>query len=134
VTEDFVEYVREDALSIEIWGHQSTGEGECPAAAKCGENSSKKRQTCAVESGQQATTTTPSASQSNGSLASEVALKKQRSLLERWSEVTKRLALWVEIHELNDQGEYGPVEVDADPKVPTGGVYQLRQVCECCSF
>jgi len=45
-----------------------------------------------------------------------------------WSELTRKLELWVEIHELNDQGEYMPVEVGPKPEVPSGGVFQLRQV------
>lgn len=37
-----------------------------------------------------------------GSKATEVALKKRLSLQERWSEVTKRVKLFVELMELND--------------------------------
>ena len=33
----------------------------------------------------------------------------------------------VEVHELNDQGAYAPVDVVSDARVLTGGVYQLRQ-------
>lgn len=33
----------------------------------------------------------------------------------------------VEIRELNDNGAYSAVDVMAEPKVLTGGVYQLRQ-------
>lgn len=40
----------------------------------------------------------------------------------------RKLELWVEIHELNDQGEYTPVEVTSKTEVVTGGVFQLRQV------
>ena len=47
----------------------------------------------------------------------------------RWSELTRKIELWVEIHELSEQGEYVPVEVMTKPEVPTGGTYQLRQVC-----
>ena len=34
----------------------------------------------------------------------------------------------MEIHELSEQGEYMPVEVSPKPEVPSGGIYQLRQV------
>ena len=34
----------------------------------------------------------------------------------------------MEIHELNEQGEYVPVELAPKPEVLTGGVFQLRQV------
>lgn len=50
-----------------------------------------------------------------------------RSLVDRWSEVTRKIELWVEIQELNEFGEYTPVEVTNKPCMLTGGVYQLRQ-------
>ncbi|KAM3967416.1 LOW QUALITY PROTEIN: kinesin heavy chain 73 [Aphomia sociella] len=54
-------------------------------------------------------------------------LAKARSLADRWAELTRKIELWVEIHELNDQGEYAPVEVLLRNDMVTGGVYQLRQ-------
>ncbi|KAK7862050.1 hypothetical protein R5R35_011474 [Gryllus longicercus] len=54
-------------------------------------------------------------------------LAKARSLADRWSELTRKIELWVEIQELNDAGEYSAVEVTAKPDLLTGGVYQLRQ-------
>lgn len=54
-------------------------------------------------------------------------LAKARSLADRWTELTRKIELWVEIHELNDQGEYAPVEVIQRNDVWTGGVYQVRQ-------
>ncbi|XP_053609168.1 kinesin-like protein KIF13B isoform X3 [Plodia interpunctella] len=54
-------------------------------------------------------------------------LAKARSLADRWAELTRKIELWVEIHELNDQGEYAPVEVLPRADMVTGGVYQLRQ-------
>ncbi len=45
----------------------------------------------------------------------------------RWSELTGHLELCVEIMELSDQGEYMPVEMQAKPDVPTGGVFMIRQ-------
>ncbi|XP_058986852.1 kinesin-like protein KIF13A isoform X3 [Musca domestica] len=52
---------------------------------------------------------------------------KARSLVDRWAELSRKIELWVEIHELNDNGEYGPVEVSNPNEVLTGGIYQLRQ-------
>lgn len=40
----------------------------------------------------------------------------------------RKIEMWVECHELNDQGEYTPVEVIPKPEVPCAGVFQLRQV------
>ncbi|XP_052757774.1 kinesin-like protein KIF13B isoform X2 [Galleria mellonella] len=54
-------------------------------------------------------------------------LAKARSLADRWAELTRKIELWVEIHELNDQGDYAPVEVLQRNDMVTGGVYQLRQ-------
>ena len=45
----------------------------------------------------------------------------------RWSELTQRLELWVEMMELNDQGEYIPCEIQSKPEVSTGGVFMIRQ-------
>ncbi|KAJ8950328.1 hypothetical protein NQ318_021188 [Aromia moschata] len=57
----------------------------------------------------------------------EQQLATARSLLDRWSELTRKIELWVEIQELNDQGEYAAVEVAMKNDMLTGGVYQLRQ-------
>lgn len=48
-------------------------------------------------------------------------------LIVRWSELTRKIELWVEIQELNDAGDYAPVEVLPRTDIQTGGVYQLRQ-------
>ncbi|CAI8000043.1 Kinesin-like protein KIF13B [Geodia barretti] len=53
--------------------------------------------------------------------------KRQKSFPEKWSELTQRLELWVEIMELNDQGEYIPVEQQSKADVMTGGVFMIRQ-------
>ncbi|KAJ8950363.1 hypothetical protein NQ314_007900 [Rhamnusium bicolor] len=57
----------------------------------------------------------------------EQQLATARSLLDRWSELTRKIELWVEIQELNDMGEYADVEVIMRNDMLTGGVYQLRQ-------
>ena len=41
--------------------------------------------------------------------------------------MTRKIEMWVEIHELNEQGEYVAVEVVQKQEIPTGGAYQLRQ-------
>ncbi|XP_068792970.1 kinesin-like protein KIF13B isoform X2 [Struthio camelus] len=52
---------------------------------------------------------------------------KTRSLRDRWSEVTRKVELWVQILELNENGDYCPVEVTPAKDVCTGGIFQLRQ-------
>lgn len=56
--------------------------------------------------------------------------KKERAfdVFCRWSEVTRKVELWVQILELNENGEYCPVEVTPARDVCTGGIFQLRQV------
>lgn len=49
------------------------------------------------------------------------------ALVQRWSELMCTLQMWVEIRELDDSGQYMPVEVHERPDVSCGGVYQLRQ-------
>ena len=39
----------------------------------------------------------------------------------------RKIELWVEIHELNEQGTYSPVELQTKDAAECGGVFQLRQ-------
>lgn len=93
INEEFLEHCAEGALSIEVWGHRSTG----------------------------FTRTKP------GWEVEQQQLAKARSLTDRWSELTRKIELWVDIQELTDMGEYAAVEVVPRNDVLTGGVYQLRQ-------
>ncbi|XP_047194050.1 kinesin-like protein KIF13B isoform X6 [Hippoglossus stenolepis] len=52
---------------------------------------------------------------------------KTRSLRERWSEVTRRLELWVQLMELNEAGQFTAVEVLPAKDIRTGGIFQLKQ-------
>ena len=45
----------------------------------------------------------------------------------RWAELTRKLEFHVEVHELNESGQYAPVEVQPRTTVGTGGIFQLRQ-------
>lgn len=54
-------------------------------------------------------------------------------LYRRWSEVTRRLELWVQLMELNEAGDFTAVEVLPAKDVRTGGVFQLKQVMQCSS-
>ncbi|CAG5122792.1 unnamed protein product, partial [Candidula unifasciata] len=57
----------------------------------------------------------------------DAAQIKSRSVADRWNEVMRKIEFWAEIHELNDQGDYAPVEVAPKQDVPCAGVVQLRQ-------
>uniref|UniRef100_UPI0035901023 kinesin-like protein KIF13A n=1 Tax=Myxine glutinosa TaxID=7769 RepID=UPI0035901023 len=53
--------------------------------------------------------------------------EKSSSLQDRWAEVTRRLALWVQVQEMNENGVYMPVDVQPSREVGTGGIFQLKQ-------
>ncbi|XP_076456377.1 kinesin-like protein KIF13A [Babylonia areolata] len=90
ITVEFIEWCREGALSIEVWGNRSPGFGQRLSF-------------------------------------SDTAEAKTRSLTDKWNEVRRRMELWVEIQEMNDQGEFTSVQVQPKPEVPSAGVFQLRQ-------
>ncbi|KAL2082654.1 hypothetical protein ACEWY4_022472 [Coilia grayii] len=92
VSEDFVEFLSEGAVAIEVYGHKLAHPRRNLALWDLG-----------------------------------VIQAKTRSLRERWSEVVRRLELWVQVLELNEGGEFTPVEVVAAKDVRTGGIFQLRQ-------
>ncbi|MFT7812984.1 kinesin-like protein KIF13B isoform X2 [Arapaima gigas] len=92
VTEDFIEYLTEGAVAIEVYGHKQTDPCRNPALWDLG-----------------------------------IIQAKTRTLRDRWSEVTRRLEMWVQLLELNENGEYIPVEVVPAPDVRTGGIFQLKQ-------
>ena len=96
LTEDFLDFCSDGALSIEVYGHKLDSPEEVGGEAH------------------------------NHWAASQAT--RARSLADRWQELTRKLELRVDIQELNEEGEYVPVEVveEADSG-GAGGVFQLRQ-------
>nr|XP_055042010.1 kinesin-like protein KIF13B isoform X1 [Misgurnus anguillicaudatus]XP_055042011.1 kinesin-like protein KIF13B isoform X1 [Misgurnus anguillicaudatus] len=92
ITEDFLEFLTDGAVAVEVYGHKQENPRRNLALWDLG-----------------------------------VIQSKSRSLRERWSEVTRRLEIWVQILELNDVGEFVPVEVQPAKDVRTGGIFQLKQ-------
>ncbi|NWH75115.1 KI13A protein, partial [Piaya cayana] len=90
VTEEFLEFISEGALAIEVWGHRCTGNG-------------------------------------NSAWEVDSLHAKNRTLRDRWNEVTRRIEMWISIQELNEMGEYTAVELHQAKDVNTGGIFQLRQ-------
>uniref|UniRef100_A0A7N6BF68 Kinesin family member 13A n=1 Tax=Anabas testudineus TaxID=64144 RepID=A0A7N6BF68_ANATE len=90
VTDEFLEFISDGALAIEVWGHRCAGNGRSPWELD------------ALEA-------------------------KTQTLRDRWSEVSRRIELWISIQELNEQGEYSSVELSSGKDISTGGVFQLRQ-------
>ncbi|XP_036942689.1 kinesin-like protein KIF13B isoform X5 [Acanthopagrus latus] len=92
VSEEFVEFLADGAVAIEVYGHKQANHRRNLALWDLG-----------------------------------VIQAKTRSLRERWSEVTRRLELWVQLMELNEAGEFTAVDVVPAKDVRTGGIFQLRQ-------
>nr|XP_043886061.1 kinesin-like protein KIF13B isoform X2 [Solea senegalensis] len=92
VSEDFIEYLTEGAVAIEVYGHRQADAGRNPALWDL-----------------------------------SIIQAKTRTLRDRWSEVTRRLELWIQILEINENGDFVPVEVVPARDVQTGGIFQLRQ-------
>nr|XP_015832787.2 kinesin-like protein KIF13B isoform X2 [Nothobranchius furzeri] len=92
VTEDFIEYLTDGAVAIEVFGHKQSDAGRNPALWDL-----------------------------------SIIQAKTRTLRDRWSEVTRRLELWIQILEINENGDFVPVEVVLAKDVCTGGIFQLRQ-------
>lgn len=62
-------------------------------------------------------------------MGATVSLQRPRWEIEEQGVATRRLELWVQILELNDAGDFVPVEVQSAKDVCTGGIFQLKQVC-----
>ncbi|XP_034427432.1 kinesin-like protein KIF13B isoform X2 [Hippoglossus hippoglossus] len=92
VSEDFIEYLTEGAVAIEVYGHRQADAGRNPALWDL-----------------------------------SIIQAKTRTLRDRWSEVTRRLEVWIQILEINENGEFVPVEVVPARDIQTGGIFQLRQ-------
>ncbi|EDV23279.1 uncharacterized protein TRIADDRAFT_50560 [Trichoplax adhaerens] len=60
-------------------------------------------------------------------LADQVEQHKPKTLKEKWYDYIHQVELWVEILEINDDGEYVPVEVLPRSDNLSGGIFQLRQ-------
>ncbi|KAM3877162.1 kinesin-like protein KIF13B [Diretmus argenteus] len=92
VTEEFIEYLTEGAVAIEVYGHRQADPCRNPALWDL-----------------------------------SIIQAKTRTLRDRWSEVTRRLELWIQILEINENGDFVSVEVIPARDVRTGGIFQLRQ-------
>jgi kinesin family member 13 len=92
LTEEFIDFCSDSALSIEVYGHKLLSSDELE----------EQHQWVAGQA------------------------TRARSLADRWQELTRKVELRVDIQELNEEGEYAPVEVLSEAG-GCGGVFQLRQ-------
>uniref|UniRef100_A0A674EYF0 Kinesin family member 13B n=1 Tax=Salmo trutta TaxID=8032 RepID=A0A674EYF0_SALTR len=97
VTEEFIEYLTEGAVAMEVYGHRQAAAGQ----ADSGRNPAF--------------------------WDLSIIQAKTRTLRDRWSEVTRRLEMWIQVLEINENGDFMPVEVIPAKDVRTGGIFQLRQ-------
>ncbi|KPP79367.1 kinesin-like protein KIF13A-like, partial [Scleropages formosus] len=117
VTEEFLEFISEGALAIEVWGHRCAGNGHSQFEVDALQAKSRTlRDRYTVWS-----------IRTNLHTATQTHILTSGFLCSSWSEVSRRIELWVSIQELNEQGEYAAVELYPTKDVSTGGVFQLRQ-------
>lgn len=123
VTEDLMDFLAEGAVAIEVYGHKVANPRRNLALWDLGVIQDKTRSLTEkyIDARVHTHTDTLSACVCNGVV----------SCL-RWNEVMRRLELWVQVLELNEGGEFVPVEVIPAKDVRTGGVFQLRQVRVAC--
>lgn len=120
VTDEFLEFISDGALAIEVWGHRCAGNGRSLWELDALE---AKTQTLRDRYSIFAHADTHTDPDIHTLLISAVACP-------RWNEVSRRIELWISIQELNEQGEYSSVELHPGKDISTGGVFQLRQVRE----
>lgn len=104
IDEDFLDYVTDGSLAIEVYGNRSRGYDTKPSAF-----------------------TLPQEMDNSKSLVDSEMLERVNQYRTRWKELSRQLELWVEIHELNEQGFYSPVELLQREGQEAGGVFMLRQ-------
>ncbi|KAI4891936.1 hypothetical protein NFI96_021907 [Prochilodus magdalenae] len=136
VTEEFLEFISDGALAIEVWGHRCAGNGSSRWEL---DTLQAKTRTLRDRVGGGRSGHSPGTSAKVVFPGPSIVLLSYLPLNDltgsssfsitdkRWSEVSRRIELWVSIQELNEQGVYSPVELHPSRDTSTGGVFQLRQ-------
>ena len=113
IDEELVEFCEDGALSVEVYGHKSKGFYSA---------------TEAFEQRRKALVLADRYSIAHPDLCwicFDLNMKCHH-VRSRWSELVRKLELWVEIQEIDDHGNYTSVEIQERDDVGTGGIYQLR--------
>lgn len=106
LTEEFIEYCMDGAFSIEVLGQKEEISPYIDQSLAV--QGTPKKYAEAVEKYNQ--------------------MIKYQGLIESWNEVSKAFEMNIQILELNNEGNWSPVEVKQDSENNlTGGIYQLRQ-------
>ena len=113
VDEDLVEHCANGALSVEVYGHKARGFFSAREAYE----QRKKAQVLADRY---------SIAHPDLCWICFDLNMKCHHVHSRWSELVRKVEVSVEIHEIDEQGAYGPVEIQQRDDVGTGGIYQLR--------
>ena len=113
IDEDFIEFCEEGSLSVEVYGHKAKGF----FSARDAMDQRKKAQLLADRY---------SIAHPDLCWVCFDLNMKCHHVQSRWAELVRKLEVWVEIHEIDDQGRYTPVEIQQREDVGTGGIYQLR--------
>lgn len=119
ISDEFLEFISDGALAIEVWGHRCAGRGHSPW-----EMDALEAKTQTLRDRYDARYVAPT----HMLFLTFNTLLILAGAFSRWSEVSRRIELWVSIQELNEQGEYASVELHPGKDISTGGVFQLRQV------
>lgn len=122
VTDEFLEFISDGALAIEVWGHRCAGNGR-----SLWELDALEAQTQTLRDRYMYHMLLSIFLRTHTDISHLTNLVSPCS---RWSEVSRRIELVIFIQELNEQGEYSPVELQPGKDISTGGVFQLRQVRE----
>ncbi|XP_057308656.1 kinesin-like protein KIF13A isoform X3 [Hydractinia symbiolongicarpus] len=121
IEEEFLDYVTDGSLAIEVYGNRSRGFDQKPSPIVTPtENEGEKSMVDRSQLQQ-------SFERTRLLLNDYMVPKSFAAIQKRWRELTRRLELWVEIHELNEQGFYSPVELLQREGQEAGGVFMLRQ-------
>lgn len=116
VTDEFLEFISDGALAIEVWGHRCAGNGR------------SLWELDALEAKTQTLRDRYIYLQIHTKRLTFHTVLILAVACSRWNEVSRRIELWISIQELNEQGEYSSVELHPGKDISTGGVFQLRQV------
>eukprot|EP00036_Acanthoecidae_sp_10tr_P019566 CAMPEP_0206302004 /NCGR_PEP_ID=MMETSP0106_2-20121207/8501_1 /ASSEMBLY_ACC=CAM_ASM_000206 /TAXON_ID=81532 /ORGANISM="Acanthoeca-like sp., Strain 10tr" /LENGTH=1711 /DNA_ID=CAMNT_0053732761 /DNA_START=15 /DNA_END=5147 /DNA_ORIENTATION=- len=123
VTEELMAYMRSKTMAVQLWGHNINVTLDHPASR----TSALRRENF------KRSTTSPALSRKAASmLGITVTHKDERRAIhskfsERWHPHCRQLNMWVQILELNEEGQHAPVGVSQFKGVTAGSVAQIRQ-------
>ena len=113
IDDDFIDHCEYGALSVEVYGHKSKGFYSAREA--------REQRRKALVLADRYSVAHPDLCWVCFDLTMTC-----HHIKSRWSELVRKLEVWVEIQEMNEQGQYVAAEIQQRDDVGTGGIYQLR--------